>query len=91
MERGEGHGHGERGRVGDVECGYAFASIDVFCAVEHGFVHFVRIVDLHALFDDCRLLAGCAVLAVICIPSNGFIRASLAIVAQAPLVAGARC
>jgi hypothetical protein len=48
----------------------------------------VRIMDLHALFDDCRLLADSAVSGGSDIPSNGFIRASLAIVAQAPLVAG---
>jgi hypothetical protein len=48
----------------------------------------VRIVDLHALFDDWVILADSAVSGGSDIPSKGFIRASLAIVAQAPLVAG---
>jgi hypothetical protein len=48
----------------------------------------VRIMDLHALFDNCRLLADSVDSGGSDIPSNGFIRASLAIVAQAPLVAG---
>jgi hypothetical protein len=47
--------------------------------------------DLHALLNDCKILATQHEFEIQVkekIPSNGFIRASLAIVAAAPLVAG---
>jgi hypothetical protein len=50
-------------------------------------------VDLHALLDDWGVLVGyCAggVGGEGHLPSKGFMRASLAMVAQAPLVAAAR-
>jgi len=53
----ERNGHGECGGIGDVESGETFRTVDVAGAVGHGFVHFVGVVDLHALFDNFRKLA----------------------------------
>lgn len=53
----EGDGHGECCGVGNVESGESFGAVDITGAVGHGFVHFVGVVDLHALFDDFTILA----------------------------------
>lgn len=47
-----------------------------------------RVLHLHALLYHCNNLAACLSSdAGLCIPSNGFISASLAMVAEAPLTA----
>jgi len=93
LEGGEGHGHGEGGRVGDVEGGEALGAEDLARASGDGRVG--TAVDLHALFDDYGgMLAWCAREGEgggcgQYVPSNGFISASLAIVAHAPDAAAA--
>lgn len=52
LEGGEGDGHGEGRRVGDVEGAKTFVLVDVTGAVDHGSVHLARVLDLHALLDD---------------------------------------
>ena len=47
---GEGDGHAEGGRVGDVESGETLDAVEGTSAVGDGSVG--RAVDLHSLFDD---------------------------------------
>ena len=85
---GEGNGHAEGGGVGDVEGLQPLGLVDAAGALGESLMN--GAVDLHPLLDDWWRLAqvnqtrnkGCRNS-----PSNGFIKASLAIVAAAPLVA----
>ena len=90
----ERHRHGERRRVRHVESGYPFFSEDRARAgddrAKFGLVH------LHSLFYDCgeggvsgfMMRPGLVPEKNIAPPSNGFMSASLAIVAEAPAKAG---
>lgn len=60
LEGREGHGHGERGGVGDVEGAQAFGAEDVARAVGHGAEELLGAVDLHALLDNCGVLVRLA-------------------------------
>lgn len=53
LEGCERHSHGQRCRVGDVECAETLGPVDILCAIKHGSVHFVGIFDLHSLLDHC--------------------------------------
>lgn len=57
LERCEWNSHGKCRWVGDVECSNAFASVDIFGAIGHGFVQLARIMDLHTLLNHCRMSA----------------------------------
>jgi hypothetical protein len=43
--------------VRNIECGEALMFVNVLRAVGHRFVHFLRVVNLHSLLDDCSILA----------------------------------
>lgn len=50
----EGDGHGQCGRVRDVESAESFVSVDVLGAVDHGAIHLSRLLHLHTLLDDWK-------------------------------------
>ena len=83
----EWNSHAQGSWVGDIEGAKALGSINCSGALDKGSMS--RSVNLHALLDNCReKLAGkFGIWAnLYCyIPSNGFISASLVIVAAAPL------
>lgn len=90
LQRVEWYGHGERGWVGDIEGAETLGLIDVLRTCGHGWVELLGALDLHTLLDNYRMLALYLTIVYIkFVPSNGFIKASLAMVAQAPLVAEA--
>lgn len=89
LECGEGDGHGKSSRVGNVERGKTFIPEDGFGAGQN--CRICRAMDLHSLLDHCnQTVSACSnapiagSLRYFLIPSKGFIRASLAIVAHAP-------
>jgi len=87
LESGEGDGHAQGGRVGDIEGGEAFCAKNVSAAMSDTLIY--RAVQLHALLDDwnSQRVKGWR-LGDHDVPSNGFMSASLEMVAAAPLAAG---
>ena len=85
LQSRERHGHAQGGGVGDVKCGNAFGTEDLAGALRDRLVG--RAVQLHTLLDNCKVEHARAQIEVYCLPSNGFISASLEIVAAAPLAA----
>lgn len=90
LGRSEGHGHTEGCWVGEVEGLETLSSVKAFGTLHHGLVN--GAMDLHSLLDDFfpQGISSSAVWTDVKLnnsPSNGFINASLAIVAEAPLIA----
>ena len=92
LEGREGNRHRERRGIRDVEGGETLGTVDRAGTLGDGLVD--RAVDLHALFDDYAQVVshGTSVLGPYVtgdLPSKGFMMASLAVVAHAPLTAAA--
>lgn len=93
LEGSERYGHGECRRVRDVERAETFVLVDIFGTIDHRSIHSARVLDLHALLNDCdgstvSISSGNSCdLGKVIIPSKGFMKASLTIVAAAPLEA----
>ena len=83
LGRGEWYSHSERCWIRNVEGGDPFIAKNGAGAGEHRTKF--RLVDLHSLFYDCtRSEPDSKHIEGVDAPSNGFINASLAIVAEAP-------
>jgi hypothetical protein len=81
----EWHRHAQCCGVGNVECANALGAENLSGALRNGLVY--RAVHLHALFYDCEVQQARDAVVVCLLPSNGFINASLEMVAAAPLAA----
>lgn len=84
----EGNSHAEGGRVGEVEGLETLSAVKGFGALQEALVN--GSVDLHSLLNHCFGLSAyvqhrAKQVLFENLPSNGFISASLAIVAAAPL------
>lgn len=58
LKRGERDRHRKRGWVGDVESAETLVLVDILGAIDHGAIHLGRVLDLHALLDDCVMAAS---------------------------------